>query len=93
LGEELRRGPKSLPISLQPTPPHNPNIMHLVDILYPKGHSVCKQWSSIPLSLLILLKDRMVPSKDFHHSGQGAQAVKKYLTDTKRTPARLAGMF
>jgi len=62
-------------------------IVHLVDILYPKGHSVCKQWSSIPLSLLILLKDRMVPSKDFHHSGRGAQAVKRYLTDTKRTRA------
>jgi len=35
----------------------------------------------------------MVPSKDFLRSGQGAQAVRKYLTDTKRTSARLAGMF
>jgi len=35
----------------------------------------------------------MVPSKDFHCLGQGAQAVKKYLTDTERTLARLASMF
>jgi len=68
-------------------------VTHLVHTWYPKGHSVCKQWSSILLSLLILPKDRMVPSKDFLRSGQGAQAVLKYLTDTQRTSAKLAGMF
>jgi len=68
-------------------------VTHLVHVWYPKGHSVCKQWSSIPLSLSILLKDRMVPSKDFHRSGQGTQAVKKYFTDKEGTLARLASMF
>ena len=68
-------------------------VTHLVHVWYPKGHSVRKQWSPIPLYLLILPKDRMVPSKDFHRSSKGAQAVKKYFTDTQRTSARLAGMF